>query len=142
MDRVKWKCHTLFSIADENATHGNSSLRLELYPSPYPGLAFELPVHNWSGFTILSLDIYNPQEEVISLAMRIDDSKEYPDFNDRYNERFPIKPGMNHLRIPLSSMVTSGTKRNINLGYIHRFIVFMAQPHKQYVLYIDYVYLA
>jgi hypothetical protein len=142
LDRVKWQCHTLFSIADENATHGNSSLLLELYPSAYPGIAFELPEHNWSGYTMLSLDIYNPQEEVISLAMRIDDRKESPEFNDRYNQSFPLKPGMNHLRIPLASMVTTGTKRPINVKNVCRYLLFIAQPQIKRVLYIDYVHLA
>jgi hypothetical protein len=117
-------------------------LRLELYPSAYPGMAFELPIHNWSGYKMLSLDIYNPQEEIIFLAMRIDDRKEYPSFDDRYNNSFLLKPGMNHLNIPLASMATSGTKRNLNLRNIHRFLIFMAQPQKKYILYIDHVHLA
>ena len=142
LDRVQWQCHTLCSLSDENATQGNKSLRLELYPSDYPGIAFQLPTHNWSGYKMLSLDIYNPQEEMIFLAMRIDDRKEYPSFDDRYNNSFHLKPGMNHLNIPLASMATSGTKRNLNLRNIHRFLIFMAQPQKKYILYIDHVHLA
>lgn len=142
LDRVQWRCHTLFSLSDEHVTNGRKSLKLELYPSDYPGMAFELPMHNWSGYTMLALDIYNPQEEVIALAMRIDDRKEYPSFDDRYNNSFHLKPGMNHLNIPLATMATSGTKRNINLSTIHRFLIFMAQPQKKHILYIDHVHLA
>jgi hypothetical protein len=142
LDRMKWQCHTLFSLSEENNTNGNSSLRLELYPSAYPGLAFELPFHDWSGYKILSLDIYNPQADVLSLALRIDDRKEYPAFDDRYNQSFPLKPGMNYLRIPLASLATSGTKRAINLKNICRCLLFMAQPQKKHIMYIDYVHLA
>ena len=142
LDRVQWRCRTLFSLSDKNVTTGSNSLKLVLYPSDYPGMAFELPMHNWSGYKMLSLDIYNPQEEVISLAMRIDDRKEYPSFDDRYNNSFLLKPGMNHLNIPLATMATSGTKRNLNLRNIHRFLIFMAQPQKKYILYIDHVHLA
>jgi len=141
LDKVQWQCHTLFSIADENATHGHSSLRLELYPSAYPGIAFELPLRDWRSYNMLSLDIYNPQVEEISLAMRIDDREEYPEFNDRYNEGFPLKPGMNHLRIPLDSLTTTGTKKAINLKNICRCMLFMVQPPQKQVLYIDYVHL-
>ena len=142
LDRVQWRCHTLFSLSDENVTHGNKSLQLQLYPSDYPGITFELPMHNWSSYEILSLDIYNPQEEVLSLAMRIDDMKGYPDYDDRYNSSFPIKPGMNHLRIPLASLSTSGTKRGIDLKNIYRCLIFMVKPRKKSILYIDYVHLA
>jgi len=142
LDRVQWRCHTLFSLSDEHVTNGSKSLKLVLYPSDYPGMAFELPMHNWSRYKMLSLDIYNPQEEMVFLAMRIDDRKEYPSFDDRYNNSFLLKPGMNHLNIPLASMATSGTKRNLNLRNIHRFLIFMAQPQKKYILYIDHVHLA
>jgi hypothetical protein len=141
LDRMQWHCHTLFSLSASHVTHGKSSLRLELYPSAYPGMAFALPQHDWSGYAMLSLDIYNPQEEVLSLAMRIDDRKEYPEFNDRYNSSFSIHPGMNHVSIPLASITTSGTKRTINLKNIHRCLLFMAQPQKTYIVHIDYVHL-
>ena len=91
---------------------------------------------------MLSLDIDNPQEEVLALGMRIDDMKEYPAFDNRYNNSFSIKPGMNHLRIRLMLLSTSGTKRGINLKNIHLCPRFMAQPHKKYVLWIDYVHSA
>ncbi len=141
LDRVQWQCHTLFSLSDRNVTHGNKSLQLDLYPSDYPGIAFELPMHDWSKYEMLSLDIYNPQEESLSLAMSIDDMKKYPDYKDRYNGSFSIQPGINHLRIPLASLSTSGTKRSINLKNIHRYMIFMAHPPKKYVLCIDYVHL-
>ena len=142
LDRVQWQCHTLCSLSDENATHGNKSLRLELYPADYPGIAFQLPTHNWSRYESLSLDIFNPANESLSITMRIDDAKDYPDYEDRYNQSFPIQPGLNHLRIPLASMITSGTKRSINLNNIQRCLIFMVQPHKKRILYIDHVHLA
>ena len=39
LDRFHWQCHTLFSLSDEHATHGKKSLKLELFPSDYPGLS-------------------------------------------------------------------------------------------------------
>ena len=141
LDRVQWRCHTLCSLSEENATHGNKSLQLELYPSAYPGIAFELPMHNWSKFEILSLDIFNPQDESIFITMRIDDEEDYPDYEDRYNHSFTINPGMNHLSIPLNSMSTSSTGRRINLKSICRCLIFMPHPRKKHLLYMDHVFL-
>ena len=39
LDQVHWKCHTLMSVCDQNVTHGKGSLKLELFPSDYPGFS-------------------------------------------------------------------------------------------------------
>ena len=141
LDRVHWKCHTLFSLSSMHVTHGNTSLRLELYPSDYPGFAFKLDKNNWSSYKTLAFDIYNPGDESLSIALRIDDKKDYPNYENRFTKNFILEPGMNHLRIPLSSLITPGTRRLINLKNIYRFLIFMAHPKKKYVVYIDFVHL-
>lgn len=139
LDRIHWKCRTLFSLSNENVTHGVKSLRLELYPSNYPGVATKLGINDWRRYNALSFDVYNPEDEKTSIAVRIDDKKDYPDYKDRYNKSFILKPGLNHLNIPLSTLITSGTDRVLDLKKIYRFLIFMVNPQKRHVLYIDYV---
>jgi len=139
LDRFHWKCHTLFSLSNENVTHGVNSLRLELYPSNYPGLAPKLNMNDWSRYETISFDIYNPENVETSIAVRIDDMKDYPDYEDRYSKSFKLKSGSNHLSIPLNSLITSGTRRTLDLKNIYRFFIFMVHPQKKFVLYIDYV---
>ena len=79
LDRVHWKCHALFSLSEEHATHGSRCLRLELYPSPYPGVTPMVREKDWSEFRNLCFDIYNPQERETEIAVRIDDRKIWPD---------------------------------------------------------------
>jgi len=141
LDRVNWKCYTLFSLSTNYVTHGNTSLRFEFYPSDYPGFAFNLDRHNWSSYKTLAFDIYNPTNESLSIALRIDDKKDYPTYEDRFTKTFILEPGMNHLRIPLTSLITPGTQRLINLKNIYRLLIFMAHPKKKYVVYIDFVHL-
>ena len=139
LDRFHWKCHTLFSLSNENATHGFKSLRLELHPSDYPGLAPKLDTNDWRRYKTLSFDIYNPEDVDTSIAVRIDDKKDYPDYEDRYNKSFILKPGLNRLNIPLNSLITSVTRRTLDLKNIYRFLIFMAHPQKKHILYIDYI---
>ena len=139
LDRFHWKCHTLLSLSNENVTHGQKSLRLELYPSSYPGLSPKLKVNDWRGYKAVCFDIYNPENEETSIAIRIDDLKEHPDYKDRYNKSFILKPGLNHMNIPLDSLITSGTHRSLDLKNIYRFLIFMSRPQKRFVLYIDYI---
>jgi len=139
LDRFHWKCHTLFSLSNENVTHGVKSLRLELYPSDYPGLVPKLGMNDWSRYKTISFDVYNSEDEETSISVRIDDKKDYPNYENRYTKSFILKPGFNRLSISLNSLITSGTGRALNLKKIYRFLIFMAHPHKKFILFIDYV---
>jgi hypothetical protein len=139
LDRLHWKCPVLLSLSDEHVTHGNRSLKLDLYPSNYPGLHPMLEDNNWRGYKALCFDIYNPEERELSVSVRIDDRKDYPKYADRYNKRFVLTPGMNHMRIPLETLVTSGTNRKLDLGKIYRLLIFMVHPEKRVALYVDYL---
>jgi len=138
-DRFHWKCHTLFSLSDEHVTHGKKSLRVELYPSDYPGLTPTLGENDWRDYKVLSFDIFNPEEGALTITVRIDDRKDYPNYEDRYNKGFILEPGMNHMSIPLDSLVTSGKDRKLNLKKIYRILIFMTRPEKRVVLYMDYI---
>jgi hypothetical protein len=73
----------------------------------------------------------------VRIGVRIDDRKDYPDFEDRYNKSFVVKRGSNHFSIPLDTLVASGTKRHLNLAQIHRLFIFMGHPEKNTTLYVD-----
>lgn len=142
LDQLEWNCHTMYSISDEHPSHGSKSLKLELYPSDkqdYPGLTPVIRENNWSDFKTLSFDIYNPERNNISVTLRIDDRKDYPEYKERYNKRFILEPGMNYIRVPLNTLVTSGTGRILNLKKIYRLLIFMANPERKIVLYVDYI---
>jgi hypothetical protein len=72
-------------------------------------------VRNWRGFEAIGFDAYNPESNDIALALIIDDQKDFPDYDDRYNQSFILKPGMNRLEIPFNNLVTSATRRKLDL---------------------------
>lgn len=139
LDRLHWKCPVLLSLSDEHVTHGNRSLKLELYPSDYPGLNPMLEANDWRGYKALCFDIYNPGEKEIRVSVRIDDQEDHPDYKNRYNKRFILQPGMNDIRIPLHTLMTSGTQRQLDIKKIHRILIFLARPERKVVLYVDYI---
>jgi len=142
LDRVHWQCRTLFSLSNEHATSGEHSLKMELFPADYPGLALKLDEHDWSRFGSIEFDIFNPQAEALDLTVRIDDRPDYPGFEDRYNGRHTLLPGTNYLRIPLDSLRTSGSGRPLNLKTIRRFLFFLVDTREIYRLYVDNIRLA
>jgi hypothetical protein len=139
LDNVHWKCHTLLSLSDEHATHGMKSLKLELFPSAYPGLNPALDKKDWRGYSSLCLDLFNPDNEDKKIVMRIDDKEDADDYADRYNRSFLLRPGMNHIMIPLNSLITSGTNRQLDLRKIYNYLIFMVNPAQKAVLYVDYI---
>ncbi len=138
LDEVHWKCHTLFSLSDLHAANGKQSLKLEMFPSSYPGFAPALKYHEWADFKNFSFEVYNPSSEKLKLVLRIDDKKKALEYSDRYNKSFTILPGHNTLKIALNTLNTSKTHRPLNLENIYRFLVFMSHPDKKYVLYLDH----
>jgi hypothetical protein len=139
LDRIHWKCHTLFSLSEEHATHGSRCLRMELYPSPYPGVTPILKDHDWSRFRTLAFDVYNPGVNEVKLTVRIDDKKEYPEYEDRYNRAFVLERGDNRIEISLESLVTRGTKRKLDARTIYRVVIFVVDPPVRTELYLDYL---
>jgi len=138
LDQLYWNCHTMYSLADKYVVHGSKSLQLDLYPVHYPGFSPKLTKNDWSSYKALSFDIYNPQKDNITIAVRIDDRK-YPEYKARYNNKFVLKEGMNHLHIPFNSLITSGTVQKLDLKSISNFQIFMVDPKRKIVIYIDYI---
>lgn len=139
LDRLHWKCRVLYELSPQHATRGNQALRLQLYPSTYPGLSPRLSHQDWRGFEALCFDIFNPEDNALFITVRIDDQKDYPDYPDRYNRRFAIGPGMNAVRIPVADLVTSGTGRKLNTGSIERFLFFMVNLKEKHTLFVDHI---
>jgi hypothetical protein len=139
LDEVNWRCHSLMSISDLHATHGKSSLKLEMYPSTYPGFSPLLSINDWSKDNTLCFDVYNPDETERGITVRIDDTENNTEYKDRYNQGFVLKKGMNHIRIDMESLVTSGTGRMMNTSTIDKFLFFTHNPTEKVVLYIDHI---
>lgn len=138
LDTLSWKCKTIFTLSDKHATSGQKSLKLELYPSPYPGVALHKFNPDWSMYNTLIFDIYNQETMSLRLAIRIDDTKD-PSYDDRYNHPIVLNPGMNHISIPLNSLVTTGAGRKINLTNVQQVILFLVQPKEKRIIYLDNV---
>ncbi len=136
LDTLDWRCKTIFSLSDKHATSGQKCLKMELYPSPYPGITLNNFDPDWSGYNTLRFDIHNQENILLKLTIRIDDT-DNPSYNDRYNKTVTLNPGANHISIPLKSLVTSGANSKLNLSKIKRVLLFLVQPKDKRTLYLD-----
>jgi hypothetical protein len=138
LNMLHWSCGTLYSLSAEFATLGAQSLKIELYPSAYPGFRPKLEVTDWRGYTALAMEIHNPSSESVVLTLRVDDEKK-SSYGERYNGRVVIKPGTTAFFLPFDALVTSGSHRPLNLKQIQQCLLFTSSPGTRQVLYLDAV---
>lgn len=144
LDELEWKCGTFFRLSSDHATSGSSSLEVTFYPGPqagdesYPGLFLSDFDPDWSGYQSLVFDAFIPGEKAIRLSVRIDD-RENPDYADRFNAGISLTPGSNHIAIPLTSLITSGSKRRLNLENVRDVTFFLVSPEERYAIFFDRV---
>lgn len=142
LDDLHWQCRTLFRISPEHATSGSGSLEITFYPSPpgddesYPGLSLSDFNPDWSDYRTLVLDAFLQGEKTILLGIRIDD-RDNPNYADRFNKAIELRPGRNYIAIPLPDLITSGSKRPLDLENIMLFALFMGNPREQHTVFLD-----
>ena len=138
LSRLNWKCHTLYALSATGTSHGRSALELMMYPSAYPGVSFKHVPKNWKAYTALCVDVTNPGSTDVSLVLRIDDKEDALDYEDRFNHRLTIKPGMNSVRIPVDSLVCP-SGRTLDTRRIHSLMFFTVNPPEPVSLYMDHL---
>lgn len=142
LDLLLWQCKTLFTLSGENVTHGSKSLKLELYPSRYPGLSTKLNHHNWSRYKSLNLDVYNTHNYQIIITIRIDDHQNESKQTDQYFHNLVLKPGLNNYRISLIDARKALSHNQLNLLSIVGFHIYMSSPDSKKTLFIDNIRLS
>ena len=144
LDQLGWTCRTLYRLSADHATSGTRSLEVTFFPAPpeigssYPGVTLPAFDPDWTGRRSLVFDVYNPEDKDLRLTLRIDDRRA-PAYPERLNRGLTIAPGANHISIPLSDLVTSGSRRPLNLANILRLSLFMANPRERHTLYLDWL---
>jgi len=137
LDRLHWKCGTLFSMDAGHAVCGEGALKMELYPSSYPGMSFVPQERDWSSCGKFCFDAVNPSPKALRLTVRIDDLRESPDYPDRYNQSFSLDAGRSTVCVFTEELVTSGTGRRLDLEGIQRVFVFAAGLEERRTVYLD-----
>jgi len=137
LDKFGWNCHTLYSLSEKHATHGFRSLKMDLFPSEYPGLVFSPALKDWREYKEFCFDVFNPSQKPIEISVRIDDKKDNPDYKNRYNRRHTISPGHNRVIIPLNTLMTSSANRRMDLSNISQILVYLVNPRQKTTLYLD-----
>lgn len=121
---------------------GRYALRVGLSPGDYSGAILSGFSPRWAGFTHLHLDLHNPGDDVLSVALRIHDRQHERgadawSYEDRFNRSYLLQPGWNQLSVPLAEVMTSPATRLMDLQQIRELRVFVVDSNKPKVIHLD-----
>lgn len=105
------------------------SLRLRVTGGEFPGLALVEPQADWRGYRLLHLDITNPDDEPLSVTLRVHDQSHNNRLTDRFNRTFVLAGRTREvMSVPLADVEAAPEGRKLDLSRIASLIVFAAGP--------------
>lgn len=123
-----------------HVSEGNYALKIRFGTEAFSGIKLDWYLGDWSHSKQLRFDLYNPDTEPLALTLRINDlmhDQQGSNYNDRLNFRLLIKPGWNHLVLPLSQIKAAPKTRDMNLSEITELGIFAMQLAEERVVYFD-----
>lgn len=136
LERFRWSGSAAMAISEEQAQEGRRSLEVRLTTDRYSGIALAYFPRDWRGFDSLAIAIYNPERSALPLTCRIHDRAHNHQYRDRYNHRFTLKTGWNHITIDLETVRSAPDGREMDLSRIMAvglFSVRLPAPRRMYV---------
>jgi len=101
-----------------------TALWIETFGNTWSGVYYDGGAQDWSSYSSLVVQTYNPQQEEIELSIRIDDTGDCTKYADRYNRSFLIKPGLHHNRFSLDEIRKGPKSRELDLSEIRFLYLF------------------
>lgn len=121
---------------------GRYALRAELMPGQFSGVALRSFPPVWGNHERLQMDVYNPQDEVITITLRVHDRLHETgtaawQYSDRFNRSFHLQSGWNHIAIDLEDIATAPATRRLDLNQVRELQLFVTGSKKPKVVYLD-----
>ena len=93
-------------------------LQVNFGTEQYSGFALKYFPGDWRGFHYLNIDIQNPGDDEVFLTCRIHDQHHNQAYDDRYNGRFRVIPGMQTIKIDLNAVRSAPRTRTMDMERI------------------------
>lgn len=121
------------------AWQANQSLsaKITFTNANYSGFHLKHPLSDWSPYTALTFEIFSKQKETLNLVLRIHDKTHNQAYDDRYNQRFRVEPGLNTYRISLAQIAQAPSQRTLDMQNIDGLGIFMVAPKGLPSIYLD-----
>lgn len=119
----------------------NRLFRIRFDAGRYPGVSIIEPVPDWSAYSNLRFKVVSGHDKNMDLFVRIHDRKHDHNYQDRFNQKLIIHPGLNEIVIPLAQIEKGPLNRELDLANIAGLIIFLSRVEKSQLLEISNIYL-
>jgi len=121
---------------------GNADLSvIRFKQSEYPGISIVEPESDWSGYQRLCFRIFSSYEYRFNLVLRVHDMVHNQAFEDRYNKKLLVRPGLNEFEINLSEIREGPIGRQMDLKNIAGLTLFSNHQDGQLQFELSNIYL-
>jgi hypothetical protein len=128
-EKYRWDAYAEIGIDKTVARSGNTSLKLKLNTDAFSGV-------------FLKFFPSNSEQDSLMITCRINDTyhwkRDYK-YNDRFNEKYVLKPGWNDISISLENVKKAPKSRFMDLAKIDLIGIFAVRLPKTRIIYIDSV---
>jgi len=129
---------------DAIARNGLHSLHVALDAKGWAAVKHEPPVSDWSRYTTLSLEVFNPAGSGQALSVMVAD-RSVPDHmgNQRrwFRHRVELEPGWNAIAVPIEAIAAGGDRGPVDVSDVGFLTLEIPQPEGHVDLYLDDVQL-
>lgn len=115
--------------------------RVRFDTGKYAGVSIIEPESDWLKYRVLRLSVYSANDENIKLSLRIYDKQHNKSYDDRFNQRYIIQPGLNHIVVNVSQIQSAPLSRNMDLTNIANVKLFLSNVSTPLFLDISNIFL-
>lgn len=135
---LRWKGAA--TRTNEYASEGQHSLKIEFGTTKYSGISFNYFLGDWRTYERLSMDIYNPDTQPLTVVLRVHDhahDRGESAYHDRFNTRLQIQPGWNYHSLALAEIKQAPRAREMNFQQMRTLGLFTVELPAPRVIYLD-----
>ncbi len=138
LEMIRWRTlDCRITKASDHATHGQSSLRMDLDKAVHPGITSGSLLHNWSDYKALAFDITVDEGPPVELVVTVRDVKHKYDPTDQFEKIFQLGPGTHAIEIPLADIIEPLRDRALDLTRVTGVQFFLINTDRPRVLHLD-----
>jgi hypothetical protein len=141
----RWAGSARLTVVSMPSVSQGKLLKLLLTTIKYSGVKLNYFDGNWISARTLKISLYNPDVNPLQITCRIHDLQHadgHEEYEDRFNHRFLLVQGWNHIEIDLDEVKESPASRSMDMSRIRGFGLFVVSLPAPRILYLDHVRLS
>ncbi len=120
---------------------GGKFHQIRFDPEKYPGIEIIEPEKNWLAYHTLQFQVYSKNVVDITLVLKVYDETHNQDYDDRFNQRFVIGPGLNEIVVNLLQIRDAPVSRELDLANVSSVQLFLLDVESPLFLGLSDLYL-